>query len=261
MGAAELPRVEARPEPQRSARCVHGSHLARLTGWRRHPSVAQLALSQGTLAPPHAGEASKREIQEEDVDVLNQRLAEARQSEVGGGSGMAAPEAAEPEAAGEDGQPSFLKSTDEEVASALADRIAAMAAVQASGGSDGGALTGPLIKELLLSKWGKAYDLSFVRRDPPLGKTLISLNVSATQRACVRRACQVLAGQPASCALAMRCINHLATTSRAPERANTSVLCSILAIQQRAATPAPSRRNPCLCRRSCGRTWSSAASR
>jgi hypothetical protein len=119
-------------------------------------------------------------MQEQDVDVLNQRLAEARQSEVAGGGGMAAAEAPEPDAAaGEEGQPSFLKSTDEEVASALADRIAAMAAVQGSGGGDGGALTGPLLKELLLSKWGKAYDLSFVRRDPPLGKTLICLNVSA----------------------------------------------------------------------------------
>jgi hypothetical protein len=158
-----------------------GNRSACILKGRPRPSLLPPFLSSYPVHwPPHAGEAAKREMQEQDVDVLNQRLAEARQSEVAGGGGMAAAEAPEPDAAaGEEGQPSFLKSTDEEVASALADRIAAMAAVQGSGGGDGGALTGPLLKELLLSKWGKAYDLSFVRRDPPLGKTLICLNVSA----------------------------------------------------------------------------------
>lgn len=41
-------------------------------------------------------------------------------------------------------------------------------------------LTGPLLRELMETKWGKAYDLSFVRRDLPLGKTLICLNVMWT---------------------------------------------------------------------------------
>ena len=116
-------------------------------------------------------------IQEEDVDVLNQRLAEARQG------GAAAPADAAPAAAAEDAeaaQPSFLQSTDEQVASALAGRIAEVASGGGGGGGVGGALTGPLLRDLVYGKWGKAYDLSFVRRDLPLGKTLICLNVMWT---------------------------------------------------------------------------------
>ena len=118
--------------------------------------------------------------------------------------------------------PSFLQSSDEELASALNDRITQMAAEPAPGGGGGtgeaGApepLTGPRLRELVLQKWGKQvcvgvrerggrgsarawvwpqlnvnllhaprpplqnhqYDLAFVRRDLPLGGTLVCLNV------------------------------------------------------------------------------------
>jgi hypothetical protein len=133
------------------------------------------------------------------VEVLNQRLAEARQGS--GGAAAAAAAAAEEAAAeaelAEEQRPSFLRSTDEELSSALSDRIAQVAktAVQDGGGSssDGGGggggaeassagLTGPLMRELIVAKWGKTYDLSFARRDLPLGKTLVCLNVSAPLR-------------------------------------------------------------------------------
>ena len=135
------------------------------------------------------------------MEVLNQRLAEARQGS--GGAAAAAAAAAEEAAAeaelAEEQRPSFLRSTDEELSSALSDRIAQVAktAVQDGGGSssDGGGggggggaeassagLTGPLMRELIVAKWGKTYDLSFARRDLPLGKTLVCLNVSAPLR-------------------------------------------------------------------------------
>eukprot|EP00775_Hariotina_reticulata_P001439 gene1439-1780_t len=38
-------------------------------------------------------------------------------------------------------------------------------------------LTGPEIRELLLTKYGKQYDLSFVRRDVPGMKTFVCLNI------------------------------------------------------------------------------------
>ena len=143
-----------------------------------------------------AGEAAAPAITEGSVEVLNQRLAEARQGS--GGAAAAAAAAAEEAAAeaelAEEQRPSFLRSTDEELSSALSDRIAQVAktAVQDGGGSssDGGGgaeassagLTGPLMRELIVAKWGKTYDLSFARRDLPLGKTLVCLNVSAPLR-------------------------------------------------------------------------------
>jgi hypothetical protein len=134
----------------------------------------------------HVGAGNAAGIQDKDVEVLNQRLAEARQGDL-----AAAAVSSEDEAAA--AQRSFLASTDDEMASALADRIAEVAqssggpAAGSSSGGDvasasadgqGGSLTGPLLRELIYNKWGKAFDLSFVRRDLPLGKTLICLNVS-----------------------------------------------------------------------------------
>lgn len=126
------------------------------------------------------------------MDVLNRRLADARQqggtAAVGAASAAAGTEAtAEAEAADvsdAEQQPSFLRSTDDEVSAALAQRIAEVASTKAPGGgsaagsldeadeeedmADGAALTGPLIRELIFNKWGKTYDLSFVRRVRPL---------------------------------------------------------------------------------------------
>lgn len=124
------------------------------------------------------GEESEDEITEGDVEVLNARLAEARQQGGAAAVGAAAAAAAQEARAAEEeedafdssnDQPSFLRSTDEEVAAALADRIQEVAsskpgpASSADGGGDGGvegeALTGPLLRELIFAKWGKTYDV------------------------------------------------------------------------------------------------------
>lgn len=121
------------------------------------------------------------DITEKDVDVLNERLAAARGR--GGGTTVAASDAASSSSSATDETtPSFLQSTDDEVAAALAGRISQVAsgATRVDPRDDRASLTGPLLRELMETKWGKAYDLSFVRRDLPLGKTLICLNVMWT---------------------------------------------------------------------------------
>ena len=67
-------------------------------------------------------------MSEEDEDVLNQRLADARRRQDGGAASAAAA------AAAEEATPSFLQSTDEEVASALADRVSEVATAFRPGG-------------------------------------------------------------------------------------------------------------------------------
>lgn len=118
---------------------------------------------------------------ESDVEVLNQRLAEARRRGDGAAAAVAAAEAAAQEAGPPrsdeeaDAAPSFLRSTDEEFAASLAERISEVASALGPAGSsadssdnevegdEGAALTGPLLRELIETKWGKSYDLSFVR--------------------------------------------------------------------------------------------------
>lgn len=170
---------------------------------RRLRGVGRLRAGCSSLAPPHSyprprepqhpptllhtplppfngspGEESEDEITEGDVEVLNARLAEARQQGGAAAVGAAAAAAAQEARAAEEeedafdssnDQPSFLRSTDEEVAAALADRIQEVAsskpgpASSADGGGDGGvegeALTGPLLRELIFAKWGKTYDV------------------------------------------------------------------------------------------------------
>ena len=80
-------------------------------------------------------------------------------------------------AAADSEQPSFLRSTDEDVASALSARIGQVAAGAAGpSGGDEEVLDGRALRELVLLKYGKQHDLAFVRRDIP-GKTIISLNI------------------------------------------------------------------------------------
>ncbi|KAL4442932.1 hypothetical protein ABPG77_008423 [Micractinium sp. CCAP 211/92] len=149
-------------------------------------------------APAGEGDAeAAASMGESDVEVLNQRLAEARRRGDGAAAAVAAAEAAAQEAGParsdeEADAPSFLRSTDEEFAASLAERISEVASALGPAGSsadsedggvegdEGAALTGPLLRELIETKWGKSYDLSFVRRDLPLGKTLICLNVMWT---------------------------------------------------------------------------------
>jgi hypothetical protein len=135
------------------------------------------------------------DMQGKDVDVLNQRLAAARQSGVASGPASEAAPADELAAAAAAEQSSFLRSTDEEVASALANRIAKVASAKSMSGAgssgsqsvvdgsvDGSELTGPQLRDLIFNKWDKTFDLSFVRRDI-MGKTLICLNVSVGSEA------------------------------------------------------------------------------
>ncbi|KAL4457654.1 hypothetical protein ABPG75_012519 [Micractinium tetrahymenae] len=165
--------------------------------WAPRSSQAWRLGNGADLRRASAGEGEEEaaaQIGESDVEVLNQRLAEARRRGEGAAAAVAAAEAAAEEAAAArssaeeeaDAAPSFLRSTDEEVAASLADRISEVASALGTAGSsadsedEGAALTGPLLRQLIETKWGKAYDLSFVRRDLPLGKTLICLNVMWT---------------------------------------------------------------------------------
>ena len=142
--------------------------------------------------PPRlpAGAGATSSISEESVEVLNQRLADARQAEPGrawaAGAPKAAAEAAVPSpaaaaagATGED-QPSFLASTDNDLAHALNERIGLLGGGGGGGGEEGEVLTGAQLRELIYSKYGKHYDVSFVRRDLPLGKVPLSAD-------CMRR--------------------------------------------------------------------------
>lgn len=144
------------------------------------------------LKDPSAGSSSSAgaagSIDEAAEDALNERLAGARR--VQPASQAAAGASAAP--AEEDGwqsgagalQPSFLASTNEELADALNERIGQLPTSGGGSGEAGGsaepggeALTGALLRQLVFEKYGKHYDLSFVRRDLPLGKVLVALNV------------------------------------------------------------------------------------
>ena len=113
-------------------------------------------------------------ITEESVEVLNERLAEQRQSM----SGSLYMDEDDADDAGSN-EPSFLKSTDEEFAESLNARITEVA-TGSDGMSDEGdeylGLDGETLLALIEAKYGKKHDVAFVRRDIP-GKTLVSLNI------------------------------------------------------------------------------------
>lgn len=100
-------------------------------------------------------------MSQEDVEVLNQRLAEARSMDDDFGEQR-------PLVANEETY--FTDSSDSELADALEARIARLASPTESSS------TGRELIELIFSKYGKEHDVSFVRRDIP-GKTLVSLNI------------------------------------------------------------------------------------
>lgn len=176
----------------RGAGCRQGSAVVFGSSHQQHCPTSLTAAE---------GKSSEGKLKEEDVEVLNQRLAEARDGSGAARSVGGAAAAAEAEQGEE--RPSFLRSTDDEVSAALAGRIAQVAANKGAAGSlsssavgsgegqeggdaaapEGAALTGQLLADLMLAKWGKLYDLSFVRRDIPLGKTLICLNVRTSSAA------------------------------------------------------------------------------
>eukprot|EP00887_Chlorella_sp_A99_P002752 scaffold6.g2752.t1 len=131
------------------------------------------------IAPHAAWAGAAGSIDEAAEDALNERLAGARR--VQPASQAAAGASAAP--AEEDGwqsgagalQPSFLASTNEELADALNERIGQLPTSGGGSGEAGGsaepggeALTGALLRQLVFEKYGKHYDLSFV---------LVALNV------------------------------------------------------------------------------------
>ena len=161
------------------------------------------------------------------MEVLNRRLADARQQSgpaaVGAAAAAAETAAEAADTSDADQQPSFLRSTDEEVSAALAQRIAEVASTKAPGGGsaagsldeadeeaeddsvEGAGLTGPLLRELIFNKWGKTYDLSFVRRVRLLGGRSLPW--------CLFHACKcslaVPAKSPFAAALAWVCSDHV----------------------------------------------------
>ncbi|GAB4820755.1 hypothetical protein N2152v2_007801 [Parachlorella kessleri] len=144
------------------------------------------------------------ELSESAIEVLNQRLADARRDDTssdalatdaaaadfgtarsGSGDGpLNRSSAQEDQRLQQDGGQEagsgnpFTQSTDDDFADALNRRIEQVAGSLASDDEeDMGVLTGPLLRELVVAKYGKAHDFSFVRRDLPLGKTLVALNI------------------------------------------------------------------------------------
>ena len=116
---------------------------------------------------------------DEDVDVLNERLAASRSMDSDDDRLQGGEE--------DKAQPSFLQSTDEEFAEALNEKITQVASTQNgrsseeddvfdNSGSGTEQLSGAELLELIYAKYGKKHDVAFVRRDIP-GKTLVSLNL------------------------------------------------------------------------------------
>ena len=101
-------------------------------------------------------------MSQEDVEVLNQRLAEIRSVDDDALLGLT-------------DETYFTDSTDSELADALEAQIARLASPSTSA-STSSSSTGKELIELIYSKYGKQHDVSFVRRDIP-GKTLVSLNL------------------------------------------------------------------------------------
>lgn len=131
----------------------------------------------GQEPTPRGGQPAEASITDNDVDVLNQRLAETRQRD---GGGAISSVDVEEELQCPEG-PSFLQSTDEELASALSARISEVATSSAGSvdevlENDAPRLTGAELSDLIYAKYGKRHDVSFVRRDIP-GKTLVCLNI------------------------------------------------------------------------------------
>ncbi|KIZ03911.1 hypothetical protein MNEG_4050 [Monoraphidium neglectum] len=125
-----------------------------------------------------------------DMRVLQDRLAQLRADSGGGGSSGGATAAAASAGldAAADGDEldeagrSFSSADDNELTFALNQRISQIAATTGDYGSSTDEadmrrpLTGEEFQQLLMSKYGKLYDVSFAKRSIP-GKTFVSLNI------------------------------------------------------------------------------------
>ena len=122
--------------------------------------------------PASSRQPATSSITDDDIDILNKRLKVSRDS------------ISSSDDVGEDQPPKnddvILdgSNADDHLAESLNARIYEVA--RASGGdgdvTDRQPLTGSTLSTLLYTKYGKRYDVGFVRRDIP-GKTLISLNI------------------------------------------------------------------------------------
>jgi hypothetical protein len=125
-------------------------------------------------------------ITDADVELLNRRLGEAAAAAEGA---QQRGESHDEDATVNqfDQSSSFVASTDAELADALNARIVGMdttasgtirhaGSVDAVGEGATQALTGTELRELIAFKYGKQYDVSFVRRDIP-GKTIVAFNI------------------------------------------------------------------------------------
>lgn len=131
----------------------------------------------GQQPAPRRG-APDSPINEDSVEILNQRLAANRQT----ASPPLVSDTSDVQPSHEENSqdsPSFLQSSDDEFAEALNARISEVASSLAScdgNTEEAGQLSGTLLADLIYAKYGKKHDVSFVRRDIP-GKTLVSLNI------------------------------------------------------------------------------------
>jgi len=147
--------------------------------------------------------SSDEPITEESLDILNDRLQElaaertsslVNNESIGQQQDVNDPSSSTPML----NYKSFEESSDDELADSLNSRIFSMTSTQSTGSTDDAnlrdgqyqtntenfndeeeeqiCLTGELLKELLMQKYGKSFDMSFVRRDLP-GKTFVSLNI------------------------------------------------------------------------------------
>ena len=152
-----------------------------------------------------SGGASDEVVSDESLRVLRERLSRLRDSDGGSSSGSSgsfssssgggsAAAVADGDGGGEEGAAtrSFTDADDGEISGALQRRLTQVAEASGDEDADGGAegaagaaggeeaalepLTGQEIQDLLMAKYGRRYDLSFVRRN--LGPaTFCSLNV------------------------------------------------------------------------------------
>lgn len=177
-------REEDEEEPPQSFGQALGNEVRNFFDFANWAPRSSQAWRLGGLDSSSLSSTDEGGMTEENVEVLNQRMAQQRQSMSGSMYNDDDDEGVDEPGVGmhDQQQPSFLRSTDEEFADSLNARITEVATGSASGFSSDEepeeylGLDGETLLELIEAKYGKKHDVSFVRRDIP-GKTLVSLNI------------------------------------------------------------------------------------
>ncbi|GBF93357.1 hypothetical protein Rsub_06395 [Raphidocelis subcapitata] len=153
--------------------------------WRlnqyQYPEADSILRGAAPLGGGAGGEEEQAAMTQEDMRVLQERLSRLQRQGGGSDGGGGGGGGAAPEAAGAAAR-SFSEAPDGELASALGRRVSEIATATGEWGAsvDEEAMRRPLsgeeVQALLMSKWGRLYDLSFVKRSLP-GKEFVSLNV------------------------------------------------------------------------------------